>query len=65
MAWCVENTKMYQRGNAEYPSKEESGAGKIDGTMSMLDAAELMSFHPEAEGLNSLDDFLSKPVMVI
>lgn len=64
MAWCVENTKMYQRANAEYPSKEESGAGKIDGTMSMLDAAELMSWHPEAAG-RGLNAFLSDPVMVV
>lgn len=64
MAWCVENTKMYQRANAEYPSKEESGAGKIDGTMSMLNAAELMSWHPEAAQPVNLDDFLSNPVMV-
>lgn len=65
MAWCVENTKMYQRGNAEYPSKEESGAGKIDGTMSMLDAAELMSFHPQPEVTGNLSDFLSNPVLII
>lgn len=50
MAWCVENTRVYQRGNAQYPSKEESGAGKIDGVMSTFNAAELMSWHPEAAG---------------
>lgn len=54
MAWCVENARIYQRANAEYPSKEESGAGKIDGFMSMLNAAELMSRHPEAEGKGSM-----------
>lgn len=62
MDWCVENTKMYQRANASYPSKEESGGGKIDGTMSMLNASELMALHPEAEG-RGLNDFLAKPVM--
>jgi phage terminase large subunit-like protein len=54
MAWCVENTRVYQRGNAQYPSKEESGAGKIDGLMSALNASELMSWHPDAEGLGSM-----------
>ncbi|TRD21901.1 terminase large subunit [Palleronia caenipelagi] len=64
MAWCVENTRVYQRGNAQYPSKEESGAGKIDGLMSTLNASELMSWHPKAAG-SGLDDFLSNPVLCV
>ncbi|MGV6840575.1 MAG: terminase large subunit domain-containing protein [Planktomarina sp.] len=63
MAWCVENTRMEERANGEIPTKAESGKGKIDGLMSLFDAAELMSWHPEAAG-RGLDDFLANPVMV-
>lgn len=63
MGWCVENTRMEPRANGEIPTKAESGAGKIDGLMSLFDAAELMSWHPEAHGCG-LDSFLSNPVMV-
>ena len=32
----------------------ECGAGKIDGTMSTLNASELMSWHPEPAGRGSM-----------
>lgn len=54
MAWCVENTRMEERANGEIPTKAESGKGKIDGLMSLFDAAELMSWHPEPAGRGSM-----------
>ncbi len=55
--WCVENAKTELSGNAEIITKKESGGGKIDLLMSLFDAAELMSLHPEAASdLIEIDD---------
>ena len=63
MAWFVENCTMVANGNAEYPSKKDSGKAKIDGFMSMMNAAELMSYHPQAANTD-ISPMLARPVMI-
>ncbi|NKI99598.1 terminase large subunit [Novosphingobium sp. SG707] len=50
MAWCVSNALVKLRGSAVYVSKEESGAGKIDPFVALLNAAKVMEDGPVAEG---------------
>lgn len=50
MAWAVANAQTEARGNTVIISKSQSGTAKIDPLMSLFDAAELMSLHPQAGG---------------
>ena len=47
MNWCVGNAKGVMKGNALMITKQESGRGKIDPLMAMLNAGALMSLNPE------------------
>lgn len=54
MRWCVGNAKIRPSANAVLITKQESGTGKIDPLMALLNAVELMSRDPKP--LGSLND---------
>jgi phage terminase large subunit-like protein len=49
MRWTVANCRVEPRGNAILITKQASGRSKIDGAMSLFDAAALMAQNPEAK----------------
>lgn len=46
MAWCVGNARVLVKGSGTMLSKAESGTGKIDPVIAMLNAVALMSQNP-------------------
>ena len=46
MAWCVSNARVLVKGSGTMLSKAESGSGKIDPVIAMLNAVALMSENP-------------------
>lgn len=46
MAWCVGNARVLVKGSGSMLSKSESGSGKIDPVIAMLNAVALMSENP-------------------
>lgn len=54
MAWCVGNAQVKTTGSGVMMSKSESGNGKIDPVIAMLNAVALMSQNPEPP--KSMDD---------
>lgn len=54
MAWCVGNAQVKTTGSGVMMSKSESGNGKIDPVIAMLNAVALMSQNPEPP--KSVDD---------
>ena len=64
MAWCVSNALVKLRGSAVYVSKEESGAGKIDPFVALLNAAKAMEDGPVAEGVQA-SPYASRGLIVI
>lgn len=53
MNWCMGNTRTVVRGSGTMISKAESGIGKIDPVISMINAVALMSLNPDAPNTNS------------
>lgn len=47
MAWCVSNARVLVKGSGTMLSKAESGSGKIDPVIAMLNAVALMSQNPQ------------------
>lgn len=47
MTWCVGNARVVVKGSGSMLSKSESGNGKIDPVIAMLNAVALMSENPE------------------
>ncbi|MFB6347846.1 terminase large subunit [Moraxella sp. ZJ142] len=47
MTWCVGNARVLVKGSGTMLSKAESGTGKIDPVIAMLNAVALMSENPE------------------
>jgi len=63
MAWVLGNAKVEVHGNHTMVTKQISGRAKIDPLIALFQAAILMSWNPEAR--TKLDDFLSRPIMVV
>ncbi|KQX55470.1 MULTISPECIES: terminase large subunit [unclassified Ensifer] len=64
MEWCVSNLKIEPTATAIRATKQTAGDAKIDPAMAMFNAVTLMSRNPEPFKIESLNDFLSNPVMV-
>lgn len=64
MEWCISNLKIEPTATAIRATKQTAGDAKIDPAMAMFNAVTLMSRNPEPFRLESLNDFLSNPVMV-
>lgn len=62
-AWCASNAKVEPRGNAIIITKQAAGVAKVDVTLAMFDAVDIMSRNPEALGA-AIDQFIAKPIMV-
>ena len=61
--WCVGNVVAEARGSNVYLNKRSNSA-KIDPLMAAFNAAEMMSYNPEAAGTGvDLSDYLANPVM--
>lgn len=54
MAWCVGNARVKLSGSGVAMSKSESGNGKIDPVIAMLNAAALMSQNPQPPQADSV-----------
>lgn len=63
MAWVMGNAKVEVHGNHTMVTKQVSGRAKIDPLIALFQAAILMSWNPEAR--TKLDEFLSRPIMVV
>jgi phage terminase large subunit-like protein len=61
MNWCVGNAKVEPKGNAILITKQASGTAKIDPLMALFNAVALLSLNPE--GMGSMDDWLSNPIV--
>lgn len=48
MDWCVGNARVLMKGSGTMLSKAESGTGKIDPLIALLNAVALMSEKPRA-----------------
>lgn len=64
MEWCVSNLKIEPTATAIRATKQTAGDAKVDPAMAMFNAVSLMSRNPEPFKIESLNDFLSNPVMV-
>lgn len=64
MEWSVSNLKIEPTATAIRATKQTAGDAKIDPAMAMFNAATLMARNPVPFKIESLDDFLSNPVMV-
>jgi phage terminase large subunit-like protein len=64
MEWAVSNLKIEPTATAVRATKQTAGDAKIDPAMAMFNAATLMARNPVPFKLESLNDFLSNPVMV-
>ena len=61
--WCVGNVVAEARGSNVYLNKRSNSA-KIDPLMAAFNAAEMMSYNPEAAGAGvDISDYLANPVM--
>lgn len=59
MAWCVGNARVLVKGSGTMLSKAESGTGKIDPVIAMLNAVALMSENPQAHNHIDIDRFVN------
>lgn len=62
MAWCVGNARVLVKGSGTMLSKAESGSGKIDPVIAMLNAVALMSENPTVKNLD-IDSYVSNVVI--
>lgn len=62
MAWCVGNARVLVKGSGTMLSKSESGSGKIDPVIAMLNAVALMSENPTVKNLD-IDNYVYNVVI--
>lgn len=62
MRWCVGNAKVEQRGNNVIITKQQSGVGKIDTVIALLNAAAIMALNPPAK--DGMASFMQDPLYI-
>ncbi len=63
MNWCIGNTRTVVKGSGVMIDKAESGSGKIDPVIAMLNATALMSENPQPPNRQDINDYLDNMVI--